>query len=268
MPAKKNSVTTPLELLQQLSRSLVEHLGKACNEAQKDTEILLAKLEKQRGKAQEKLIKARAKLDEAGSAGKSKAQTKARAKLAELDDMLALLQSRQSETLNYLSELKRDAEQSLNLAQGITQVEKAAAQALVSRGKQAPSSAKAPSKASTSVNKPSAKATPAKTTAKATPAKVSTVASRPATSRAKPAAAKASAPEATAEIKTSARNAPATGASRPVGSRSKRAPAKQSTPATAKPAATKKPAGRKPTALPKPVAATNETADQSPPGVS
>ena len=69
MPAKKNAVTTPLHLLQQLSKSLVVHLEKACTDAQKDAEILLAKLEKQRGKTQEKLIKARAKLDEAGNAG-------------------------------------------------------------------------------------------------------------------------------------------------------------------------------------------------------
>ena len=106
MPAKKNAVTTPLHLLQQLSKSLVVHLEKACTDAQKDAEILLAKLEKQRGKTQEKLIKARAKLDEAGNAGKSKAQSKARARLAELDDMLALLQARQSETLSYLADLK------------------------------------------------------------------------------------------------------------------------------------------------------------------
>jgi hypothetical protein len=265
MSAKKNVVTTPLDLLQQLSRSLVEHLEKACNEAQKDTEVLLAKLEKQRGKAQEKLIKARAKLDDADNAGKSKAQTKARAKVAELDDMLALLQARQSETLNYLSELKRDAEQSLNLAQGVTQVERAAAQALASRGKQAPSpAAKAANRTSTSVTKPSAKAKPA---AKTTPAKVPAAASRPATSRAKPATAKASAPDIAAEAKPSANKVPATGASRPAGSRGKRVPAEQPMPAAAKPAA-KKPAPRKPAASRKPAAATNETANQPSPSAS
>ena len=137
MPAKKKAVTTPLHLLQQLSNSLVVHLEKACTDAQKDAEILLAKLEKQRGKTQEKLIRARARLDDAGNAGKSKSQTKARSKLAELDDMFALLQSRQSETLSYLADLKRDAEQALTLAQGVTQVEQAAAEALASRNKTA-----------------------------------------------------------------------------------------------------------------------------------
>lgn len=149
MPAKKSSVTTPLHLLQQLSSSLVEHLQKACSEAQQDAEMLLAKLEKQRGRAQQKIIKARAKLDDAGNAGKSKSQTKARSRLAELDDMLAVLQARQSETLSYLSELKRDAEQSMQLAQGVTKVEQAAAQALAARDK--PASARA-----TSTKKPPA----------------------------------------------------------------------------------------------------------------
>ena len=52
MPAKKKSVTTPLHLLQQLSHSLIEHLDKACSQAIKDAEGALAKLQKQRGKAQ------------------------------------------------------------------------------------------------------------------------------------------------------------------------------------------------------------------------
>ena len=73
MPAKKKSVTTPLHLLQQLSHSLIEHLDKACSQAIKDAEGALAKLQKQRGKAQDKLTKARAKLDEAGSLGESMA---------------------------------------------------------------------------------------------------------------------------------------------------------------------------------------------------
>ena len=171
MPAKKNAVTTPLHLLQQLSQSLVSHLEKACNEALKDAEMTLAKLEKQRGRTQEKIIKARAKLDDAGSAGKSKVQTKARAKLAELDDMLAVLQARQSDTLSYLAELKRDAEQSLKLAQGITQVENAAAQALAARGKPAAGAANrrkpASSTARAPANKPAVAKKPAASKGKA-----------------------------------------------------------------------------------------------------
>src|SRR5690606_7657746 len=122
MPAKKKSVTTPLHLLQQLSDTLIEHLDKACQLALKDAEGMLAKLEKQRGKAQDRLSKARAKLDEAGSAGRTKAQGKARARIGELDELIALLQARQSDVLGYIAELKRDIAQSLHLAQGVRQV--------------------------------------------------------------------------------------------------------------------------------------------------
>ena len=57
MSAKQKPVNTPLHLLQQLSGSLLEHLESACSQALADAEKLLAKLEKQRGKAQEKLHK-------------------------------------------------------------------------------------------------------------------------------------------------------------------------------------------------------------------
>lgn len=258
MPAKKTSVTTPLDLLQQLSHSLVAHLEKACSDAQKEAEILLAKLEKQRGKTQEKLIKARANLDDAGNAGKSKAQTRARSKLAELDDMLALLQARQSETLNYLAELKRDAEQSLSLAQGVTQVEKAAAQALSSRGKPASSRA-----ATAQQNTSSSAAKPAVT--KAASGKVSTTASRATASRAKSSAAMNNAPATPAEPKTPASQSQVSGASRPASARGKSA-AKPSV--STKPVATKKPAARKPVASRKPVVAPGETAVQPSPTIN
>lgn len=212
MPAKKKSVTTPLHLLEQLSHSLVEHLQKACADAQKEPEQLLAKLEKQRGKTQEKLVKARARLDEAGNAGKSKAQAKARSKLAELDDMLALLQARQSETLSYLADLKRDAEKSLTLAQGVTKVGQAAAQALAARDKVS-ASTKAPARARA-----------------VKPAVKTAAAPKPATAAQSP------------EGKAVATRAPAV---RPAASRAK--PATAPKPA-AKPAAVKKPATRKPAA--------------------
>lgn len=231
MPAKKNSVTTPLHLLEQLSYSLVEHLRKACEDAQKEPEQLLAKLEKQRGKTQEKLVKARARLDEAGSAGKTRAQAKARSKLAELDDMLALLQARQSETLSYLADLKRDAEKSLSLAQGVTKVAEAAAQALAARDKAAAKTAKAPARSATRSTRPAA--------AKAASAPATATRTR------KPAAAAKPAPAQPAANKPAASKAPA---ARPAASRS-RTPA-ASKPATTKPAAARKPATRKPAAKP------------------
>ena len=237
MSLKKDPVATPLHLLQQLSHSLVTHLQKACSEAQQDAELLLAKLEKQRGRTQEKIIKARAKLDEAGSAGKSKAQAKARSRLAELDDMLALLQARQSETLTYLAELKRDAEQSIQLAKGVTQVEQAATQALASRSKPAASRNASRSKTSTR------RATPA-ADHKAGSGKAPETAAQPAS---RSTAAKNSAASKLAETKT-----PNSKASSP-SQRSANGAAK------AKPAAVKKPAARKPTP------AKRESVNQSPP---
>ena len=85
MSANKKPVTTPLHLLHQLSNSLIEHLEGACKQALVDSEKLLAKLEKQRGKAQEKLHTARTKLQDATKAGKAKAQAKAKSSIAELE---------------------------------------------------------------------------------------------------------------------------------------------------------------------------------------
>lgn len=130
MPAKKaKPVATPLELLAQLSRSLLDHLSEACEQAVDEVEGLLAKLEKQRGKTQEKLAKARAKLEQAGNAGKTRAQGKAREQVGELEEMLALLQARQAETLAYVGQLKRDIERSLELSGAIVQVEREASEA-------------------------------------------------------------------------------------------------------------------------------------------
>lgn len=260
MPARKESVSTPLHLLQQLSQSLVVHLRKACTEAQNEAEGLLANLEKQRGKTQEKVIKARAKLDEAGNAGKSKAQAKARAKLSELDDMLAVLQARQNETLNYLSELKRDAEQSLKLAQGITQVENAAAQALASRGK--PDAARSSNRSKGSPQAPK-RATAEPAASKTAAARSSSRAARPATNPSpKTTAAKNSAAEKPVAAKAPAstaptRKAPSGARRRPASNAGKPTSAADSALA-AKPSVAKKPAR-------KPAAAKGESAAQSSP---
>ena len=133
MSSKKKPVTTPLHLLQQLSHSLLEHLQDACSAAQADAEKLLTKLEKQRGKAQDKLHDARGKLEAAAAAGKQKAQSKARAAIDELETLLESLQQRQADTRHYILQLKRDAEDSLKLAQGVGKVRDAAAKALGAR---------------------------------------------------------------------------------------------------------------------------------------
>ena len=71
MSSKKKSLPTPLHLLQELSGGLVSHLENACAKAMAEAEKLLGKLEKERGKAQEKLHKNRVKLQDAAAEGKS-----------------------------------------------------------------------------------------------------------------------------------------------------------------------------------------------------
>ena len=127
MSANKKPVNTPLHLLQQLSGSLLEHLENACSQALADAEKLLAKLEKQRGKAQEKLHKSRLKLQDAAAAGKAKAQDKAKSAVGELEKLLNSLKDHQTETRTYIAQLKRDAQESLKLAQGVGKVREAAA---------------------------------------------------------------------------------------------------------------------------------------------
>lgn len=123
MSASKKPVNTPLHLLQQLSSSLLEHLESACSQALADAEKLLAKLEKQRGKAQEKLHKSRTKLQDAATAGKAKAQSKAKGVASELEALLDALQQRQAETRSYIVELKRDAQEKPEIGPGCRQSE-------------------------------------------------------------------------------------------------------------------------------------------------
>ncbi|WP_258008278.1 AlgP family protein, partial [Pseudomonas putida] len=179
MSAKKKPVSTPLHLLQQLSGSLLEHLEEACSQALADAEKLLAKLEKQRGKAQEKLHNGRLKLQDAAKAGKAKAQSKAQKAIGELEELLESLKERQTQTRSYIQQLKRDAQDSLKLAQGVGKVREAAAKALDLR-------AAKPTKPATAkpAAKPAAKATTAAKPA-AKPAARATAAAQPA---AKPAA--------------------------------------------------------------------------------
>lgn len=208
MSSKKKPVTTPLHLLQQLSHSLLEHLQDACSAAQADAEKLLAKLEKQRGKAQDKLHDARGKLEAAAAAGKQKAQSKARAAIDELETLLESLQQRQADTRHYILQLKRDAEDSLKLAQGVGKVRDAAAKALGARevaARQVSASAAKPAAKPKTARRPAASTsktvskTPAGQAAPRKPAASKAVVAKPAARKpatrqpaAKPAAAPAS----------------------------------------------------------------------------
>src|SRR3990167_3158428 len=241
MSAKKNPVSTPLHLLQHLSHSLLEHLENACSEALVDAEKMLAKLEKQRGRGQDLLHKARTKLQDAAVAGRPKAQAKAKDAIEELESLLDGLQERQAETRTYIAQLKRDAQESLKLAQGVGKVKEAAAKALDLRAaKSAAPAAKAAVK----------KAPVAKAPAAKTPAVKAAVAKAPA---AKPAARKPAAKPVAAKAPAVAKPAAKVVASKPAAKPAVKAPVKPAAPkAAAKPAA--RPAAAKKAPAAKPVA--------------
>ncbi|WP_052393452.1 AlgP family protein [Pseudomonas rhizosphaerae] len=175
MSANKKPVNTPLHLLQQLSGSLLEHLESACSQALADAEKLLAKLEKQRGKAQEKLHKSRTKVQDAAAAGKKKKQAKAHDSVAELEQVLDDLKDRQAETRAYIVELKRDAQDSLKLAAGVGRVQEAAGKAIEARSAKPKATTATGSKSTSAATR-----TPAKT---ATPGSAARAAAKPAASK-------------------------------------------------------------------------------------
>ena len=190
---KSSPVTTPLHLLQQLSQSLLEHLEEACTSAQKDAEKILADHEKQRTKAQDKLHAAREKLEQAIQAGKAKARAKAEASIAELEGLISSLKTRQEDTLAYVAQLKRDAEETLSIAKGIDQVKAAAADALQRRETDSVKRASSATKASKADAKPAA--------AKKASAKTASASSTKSAAQAKSASAKPSSKAATAASK-------------------------------------------------------------------
>jgi hypothetical protein len=232
MSAKKNPVSTPLHLLQHLSQSLLEHLENACSEALVDAEKMLAKLEKQRGKGQDLLHKARTKLQDAAVAGKAKAQAKAKDAIEELESLLDGLQERQAETRTYIAQLKRDAQESLKLAQGVGKVKEAAAKALdVRAAKSAAPVAKVAVKKAPAAKAPATKA----------PAVKAAVAKAPA---AKPAARKPAAKPVVAKAPAAAKPAAAKPVAKAVASKPAAKPAVKAPVKPAAPKAAAKPAAR------------------------
>ncbi len=233
-----------MHLLQNLSQSLLEHLENACAGALVDAEKLLAKLEKQRGKGQDLLHTARVKLQDAAIAGKAKSQAKSKLVIADLEALLDGLQERQAETRTYIAELKRDAQESLKLAQGIGKVKEAVTKVLSARS--AKTTAVAAKPVAKAAAKPAVKVA-SKTAAAAKPAVVKPVVRKApakpvakAAAVAKPAAAK---PVAKPAVKAAAK---------PVAKPVVKAPVKPVAKAASKPAA--KAVASKPVATPTAVA--------------
>src|SRR5690606_11502297 len=152
---------------------------KACAQAAVDAEKLLTKLEKQRGKSQEKLHAARTKLQDAVKAGKAKAQAKAKASISELEELLETLKHRQAETRTYIAQLKRDSQESLKLAQGVGKVREAASKALTSREARLAAVKPAAKAATRAAAKPAAKAAAKPATKAATAKPAARVAAKP-----------------------------------------------------------------------------------------
>lgn len=152
MPSKKKTLPTPLHLLKELSDGLVVHLEKACAKALSEAQAGLTRLEIERGKVQEMLQKQHTKLQEAKSLGKTKIETHAKQGMQEAQELLESLKGHQTQVLQYISDLKKDTQESLKLAEGINKVRDAAAKALNLR-----SSKKTPVKASSTPKKSVAK---------------------------------------------------------------------------------------------------------------
>lgn len=132
MAKRKSIAVTPLQLLQELTSTLLEHFEQACGQALADAEKILSKLEKKMTKVQAKLNKQRGRVESSAS-GKPKAQTKTRAKISVQEEVLIELQIRTDETRRYIGELKHDIKISTTLAQGVGGVREAACEALRQR---------------------------------------------------------------------------------------------------------------------------------------
>jgi hypothetical protein len=133
MAKTKSTTITPLQLLQELTSTLLEHFEHACGQTLADAEKILSRLEKKMSKVQAKLSKQRGRIESAAS-GKRKAQAKAQAKISVQEEVLIELQIRTDETRQYIDELKHDIQISLTLAQGVGRVREAASEALRQHG--------------------------------------------------------------------------------------------------------------------------------------
>lgn len=132
---RSSAVTDPIQLLESLSHSLLEHLREALEVAQKKAEKALADIEKRRAKIQAKLQDGQENLKQALQAGKAKRQAKVQALIADLEQQLIELKAGQKQLLGEVAKLKRDSKQSLTLAKGIEKVKVAAGGALEKRQK-------------------------------------------------------------------------------------------------------------------------------------
>lgn len=129
-------VNTPLHLLQTLTRTLNEHLGEACQQAEKDARKALEKLNRQHEKLQEKLAETQEKLASRQANGNdAKSLDKSHNKINTLQQALDELQASRSAAEDYTRQLQHDIQQTLRIGKGLERIEGQAAQAIEKRGK-------------------------------------------------------------------------------------------------------------------------------------
>ncbi len=131
---RKSRVSTPLHLLQTLTRTLNEHLAEACEKAERDARKALEKLNQQHAKLDGKLAEAREKLAEREQqdAGR-KSLDKARTKVTELQAALDQLHSSRSAAEQYTRQLQSDVRQTLRLAKSLDRLDTQVTQAIDKR---------------------------------------------------------------------------------------------------------------------------------------
>lgn len=129
-------VTTPLHLLQTLTRTLNEHLGEACQQAENDGRKALEKLNRQHTKLQEKLAEAEEKLAARQASGNdAKSLEKTQSKLTTLQQAMEELQAARKAAELYTRQLQDDIRQTLRIGKGLERIEGQAGQAIEKRGK-------------------------------------------------------------------------------------------------------------------------------------
>lgn len=133
-PAKSSDkVSSPLHLLQTLTRTLHEHLADACTQAEQDARKALDKLQRQQEKLDLKLGQTREKLDARTAEQPDKPAGKTRKKLAELEAAKLELHEARLKAESYIAQLSSDVRQTLRLAKGLERIDGQVSQALEKR---------------------------------------------------------------------------------------------------------------------------------------
>ncbi|WP_425056254.1 hypothetical protein [Pseudomonas abyssi] len=155
-PSSNDKVSSPLHLLQTLTRTLNEHLADACSKAEKDARKAHEKLLRQQEKLELKLRQAEEKLASRTAEDPDKPASKTRRKLADLQSAMDELKTAREQAESYIKQLEADVRQTLRLAKGLERIDAQVGQALEKRDAPKPA-AKPRSRRAPSRRKPAAK---------------------------------------------------------------------------------------------------------------